>query len=252
MQPCFVRRPDHRVPPGGGAKREDRSGVTPFARFLKGKKMKHAFFALFLSAFAMTAVQAQPASSITLPAPQKTGGKPVLDAVAARASALGSGFPSNAISQEELSTLLWSASGKNRPDKWTVPFAQGLEPYVDIYVAGKEGIYRYAWQDHSLKLAAGGDFRARLNSQSFAGKASHLFIFVSNRTPLKNRGGSPQHWAKWTHVATGAMTQQVYLVSDSLGIGARYAESMDAKLIRETLNISADEEPICIFALGKR
>ncbi|MDR1935712.1 MAG: nitroreductase family protein [Candidatus Accumulibacter sp.] len=215
--------------------------------------MKHAFFAvLFLSAFTMSAVQAQPASSIALPAPQKAGGKPVLDAVAARASAPGSGFPSNAISPEELSTLLWAASGKNRASLWTVPFAQGLEPYVDIYVAGKEGIYRYAWQDHSLKLAAGGDFRTKINPQGFAGAASHIFIFVSNKDSLKKKGGSPQHWAKWTHVATGAMTQQLYLVSDTLEIGARYAETMDVNFVRKTLDIAADEEPICVFALGKR
>jgi hypothetical protein len=217
------------------------------------EKMKHAFpTALFLSAFAMTAVQAEPASSIALPAPQKAGGKPVLDAVAARASAPGSGFPAQAVSREELSTLLWSASGKNRADKWTIPFAQGIEPYVDIHVAGKEGIYRYAWQDHSLKLVAGGDFRTKINPQSFAGAASYIFIFVSNKDSLKKKGGSSQNWAKWTHVATGAMTQQLYLVADSLGIGARYAETMDVNFVRKTLNIPADEEPICIFALGKR
>ncbi|MDR3221944.1 MAG: nitroreductase family protein [Candidatus Accumulibacter sp.] len=215
--------------------------------------MKHTFFtALFLSVFTMTAVQAEPASSIALPAPQKTGGKPLLDAVAARASASGSGFPSKAISREELSTLLWAASGKNRASRWTVPFAQGVEPYVDIYVAGKEGIHRYAWQDHSLQPVANGDLRTNINSQSFAGAASYIFIFVSNRASLKKGGGSTQHWAKWTHVATGAMTQQLYLVADSLGIGARYAETMDVNFVRQTLNIPADEEPICVFALGKR
>ncbi|GHU07431.1 hypothetical protein FACS1894158_15690 [Betaproteobacteria bacterium] len=219
--------------------------------------MKCNFFA-FLPVFAMfavspmTAAQAGPVTSITLPAPQKAGGKPVLDAVAARASASGSGFPSKAISPEELSTLLWSASGKNRADKWSVPFGMGAEPYVDIYVVGKEGIHRYAWQDHSLKPVADGDLRTQVNSQSFAGAASHIFIFVSNKASLKKKGGSSQNWAKWTHVATGAMTQQLYLVSDSLNIGARYAETMDVDFVRKTLSIPADEEPICIFALGKR
>jgi nitroreductase len=222
--------------------------------------MKSNFFAaLFMSVFAlfaMTSAQAEPASSIALPSPQKDGGKPVLEAVAARvsapSSASGSGFPSKDIPQEELSTLLWSASGKNRADKWVIPFGMGVEPYVDIYVAGKEGIYRYVWQDLSLKLVAAGDYRSRISPQSFAGVASHIFIFVSNKAPLKKKNGSPQHWVKWTHVATGAMTQQLYLVSDSLGIGARYAETMDVGFVRRTLNIPTDEEPICIFALGKR
>ncbi|MDR0577719.1 MAG: nitroreductase family protein [Candidatus Accumulibacter sp.] len=215
--------------------------------------MKRSFFAvLFLSVLGIAAAQAEPAASIALPAPQKSGGKPILDAVAARASASGFGFPSNAISREELSTLLWAASGKNRTDKWTIPFAQGVDPYVDIYVAGEEGIYRYAWQDHSLKLAASGDFRAKINPQAFARAASHILIFVSNRDSLKKKGGSQQHWAKWTHVAAGAMTEHVYLVSDSLGIGARYAETMDVNLVRQTLNVPDDEEPICVFAIGKR
>ncbi|MDR2450316.1 MAG: nitroreductase family protein [Candidatus Accumulibacter sp.] len=213
---------------------------------------RRVFAAIFLSAFAIAAAQAEPASSIRLPAPQKSGGKPILDAVAARASAPGSGFPTQAISQEELSTLLWSASGRNRPDKWVVPFGQGVDPYVDIYVAGEEGIYRYAWQDHSLKLAAGGDLRARINPQGFAKAASHIFLFVSNKDSRTKKGANSPHLVKWTHVATGAMTQQLYLVSDSLGIGARYAETMDVNFVRQTLNIPSDEEPICIFALGKR
>jgi hypothetical protein len=215
--------------------------------------MKHNFFAaLFLSVFAIAAAQAAPASSIRLPAPQKSGGKPILDAVAARASAPGSGFPAQLVSQEELSTLLWSASGKNRTDKWVVPFGQGADPYVDIYVAGQDGIYRYVWQDHSLQLVAGGDSRMKINPQGFAKAASHIFIFVSNKDSKTKKGANSPHLVKWTHVATGAMTQQLYLVSDSLGIGARYAETMDVDFVRQTLNIPSDEEPICIFALGKR
>ncbi|GHU30633.1 hypothetical protein AGMMS50256_17850 [Betaproteobacteria bacterium] len=126
------------------------------------------------------------------------------------------------------------------------------DPYVDIYVVGKEGIHRYAWQDHSLKLLAKGDFRSRLSLQSFVGVAFRIFIFVSNTAPVKKKRGSSHPWAKWAHVTTGAMTQQLYLVSDSLDIGARYAETMDVGFIRKILNIPSDEEPICIFALGKR
>jgi hypothetical protein len=214
--------------------------------------MKFSFFAALLFPLLLTMAHAEPAASIALPEPQKTGGKPVLDAVAARASAPGPGFPANDISPEELSTLLWAASGKNRPTRWTVPFGQGVEPYIDVYTVGKEGIYRYVWQDHSLKLIASGDFRTRVNPQGFAGVASYLLVLVSNKASLVRNGGMRQHWVKWTHVAVGAMTQQIYLVSDSLDIGARYAETMDVNFVRQTLNIPSDEEPICVFALGKR
>ncbi|MDR3300478.1 MAG: nitroreductase family protein [Candidatus Accumulibacter sp.] len=214
--------------------------------------MKHALFTvLFVSVFTVTSVSAAE-SSVALPAPQKTGGKPMLEAVASRASASGLDFPSGTISQQDIATLLWSATGKNRASKWTIPFGLSVEPYVDIYVAAKEGVYRYAWQDHSLKLVADGDLRKNFSSQGFVATASHIFIFVTNKTPLRNKGGSPQHWVKWTYVATGAMTEQLYLVADSLRIGARYAETMETNYVRQTLNIATDEEPVCIFALGKR
>ena len=192
------------------------------------------------------------ATDIKLPAPQISGGKPVLDAVAARASASGASFPTGKISDSELSTLLWAASGKNRASKWTIPFGMGVEPYVGIYVAGAEGLFRYSWQDHSLKKIAGEDVRAKISRQSFVASAPYTLIFASDRTSLKNNGRGQENWAKWTHVAVGAMTQQLYLVADALGIGARYLQSLNADFVRKISALPEDEEIICIFPLGKR
>ncbi|MDR1164152.1 MAG: nitroreductase family protein, partial [Candidatus Accumulibacter sp.] len=192
------------------------------------------FSVLSLSAsIVMAADVVVPPGNVTLPAPQTTGGKPVFEAVAARASARGSSFPTGKISQAELSTILWAASGKNRPDKWTVPFGMGVEPYVSIYVAGAEGLFRYSWEDHSLMRISGDDVRAKVSRQSFSASAPYTLIFASNRTPLKENGRGKENWAKWTHVAVGAMTQQVYLTADALDIGARYLQSLDADFIRK-------------------
>jgi nitroreductase len=207
--------------------------------------------ALLFSALSLLASTAM-AADIKLPAPQTTGGKPIFEAVAARASAPGSAFPTGKISQAELSTILWAASGKNRPSKWTVPFAMGLEPYVNIYVAGAEGLYRYSWEDHSLKQISGDDVRSKVSRQPFSALAPYTLVFASNRTPLKKIGRGEDSWAKVTHVAVGAMTQQVYLVADALGIGARYLQSLDADFIRKAVNQPADEETICILPIGKR
>ncbi|MDR1368199.1 MAG: nitroreductase family protein [Candidatus Accumulibacter sp.] len=208
-------------------------------------------YTLLLSALSFSASIAM-ASDIKLPAPRTAGGKPVFEAVAARASAPSSAFPTGKISREELSTILWAASGKNRPGKWTVPFGMGLEPYISIYVAGEDGLYRYSWEDHSLRQVSGGDVRAKVSRQSFSASAPYTLIFTSDRTPLKKAGRAQEHWAKWTHVAVGAMTQQVYLAADALGIGARYLQSLDADFIRKATNQPDDEETISILPIGKR
>lgn len=192
------------------------------------------------------------AGEVSLPAPAKSGGKPVLNAIADRASAHGNPFPAGKISAEEISTILWAGSGLNRPDRWTVPFGMGVKPYVRIYLADENGVHLYKWASHALERTTDRDIRSVVSGQPFAKVAPCILVFVSDRTSLKERGRMSEHWAKWTYVAAGAMTQQIYLAADSLGIGARYVEGMDAPLLRSLLSIPEDEEPICIMPLGKR
>ena len=68
-----------------------------------------------------------------------------------RASGPRSGFPNGEISDEELSTILWAASGRNRGDNgWTVPTAFGMPPYVKIFAVRPDGAFLYDWKQHSL------------------------------------------------------------------------------------------------------
>ncbi len=60
------------------------------------------------------------AQSIVLPAPQKTGGLPLMEALAKRSTARA--FATNDLPLQQISSLLWAAFGVNRPDgKRTAP-----------------------------------------------------------------------------------------------------------------------------------
>ena len=206
----------------------------------------------FLFALVLLGISSVQGADVKLPPPQTSGGKPVLDALASRASASGREFPSGKISEAELSTLLWAASGLNRqPKGWTIPLAMGVEPYCRIYVAGAGGVHLYSWQDHSLQEISREDIRSKISSQPFAARASHFLIFVTDRSPLKKAGRMGVRWDEWLDVAVGAMTQNVYLAADSLGIGVRFVAMMDMTLIRKTLPIPDDEKPVCIFPMAK-
>lgn len=70
---------------------------------------------------AMTLISAPAWADVILPAPKTSAGMGVFAALNSRHSAKAGEFPLKDISKQELSNLLWAASGKNRSAKgWTV------------------------------------------------------------------------------------------------------------------------------------
>ena len=192
------------------------------------------------------------AGDIKLPPPQTEGGTPVFEALNKRSSPKGNAFPTGTISDEELSTLLWAASGQNRDGKgWTVPMAMGVEPYCKIFVVGEKGAFLYSWRDHSLKEVAAENVKAKISPQPFAASASYILIFVDSPEPLEKINRGKERWEEYMDVAVGAMTQSVYLAAGSLGIGVRYAATMDQDFVKKTLKLAANEKPVCIVPIGK-
>jgi nitroreductase len=190
-------------------------------------------------------------ADIKLPEPQTEGGSGIFTLLKSRASAVSSNYPTGQVSQEELSTLLWAASGLNRPGKgWTVPLAMGREPYCKVYVAGDEGTFLYDWKEHSLKEISKDNVKSTIGRQSFVADASYVLIFVTDGKALGNLNNPRTE--EWAHVAVGAMTQNVYLAADSLNIGVRYMASLSADVARASLKLEENDVPICIVPIGKR
>ena len=104
--------------------------------------MPLVFFLNALLSAAPFGLPAAWAESIALPPPATEGGLGLFSALKKRSSVSGGDFSTAEVSLEELSTVLWAASGLNRGQTgWTVPMAEGLEPYVKIYVAGPDGVW---------------------------------------------------------------------------------------------------------------
>lgn len=190
-------------------------------------------------------------ASFALPAPQKSGGEGIFDALSHRASGTRSAFPHGDISAQELSTILWAASGLNRPEKgWTVPMAMGSEPYCKVYVLGKDGVFLYDWKQHALTTVSKGDARLEVSGQKFVAEAPYVLLFVADGKSL-GAMNDPRA-AEWSPVLVGAMTQNVYLAAGSMGINARYMASLKEDAARAALRLAPADTPICIMPLGKK
>jgi SagB-type dehydrogenase family enzyme len=189
----------------------------------------------------------------SLPTPVKEGGIGVFEALNARASAKGGSFPSIELNDEELSQVLWAATGLNRDGNgWTVPMAMGTKPYCAIYVSIKSGVFQYDWENHELKEVSKSDIREKIANQEYAKTSPCSLIFVTNMEVLRNTYDRDKDLAfHFASVAIGAMTQNIYLAAASLNLGTRYIYGINRPLIHEELNLSKEDSAVCIMLIGK-
>ena len=189
-------------------------------------------------------------ADIKLPAPTTTGGLGVFDALKQRSSSAG-GDLGKAISQEDLSTILWAASGLNRGVKgWTVPMAMGSAPYCQVYAASADGVFMYNWADHALKEISRSDIRGEIGAQPFVKNAGGIFIIVADSQALSSYDQTTAD--EFSNVLAGAMTQNIYLAATGLDIGARYIRSMKIEPIKKELQLGENDRPVCLMLLGKK
>jgi nitroreductase len=201
-----------------------------------------------LLAFTASATAAENA----LPKPATEGGKSVLAAINSRASALRDQFPVNPVSMQDLSTLLWTASGRNRDGKgWAVPVGQGRDPYCTVYVAKSDGVFRYDGKNHNLTEISKENIIPGITSQTFATKAPVVLIFVIDGAKMAEIS-DPVRRASWGYLLIGCMTEHVYLAADSLNIGVRYMASLNTDFVRAKLGLPAADTPVCLLPMGHR
>ena len=112
---------------------------------------------LFTFAAVFMAAALFAAEEIQLPAPQKSGGMSLREALNNRRTVRK--FQDKELTLQQISDMVWSANGINRPDgKRTAPSALNRQNIL-VYVALKDGAYLYDPQKHILKKVSDKDLR---------------------------------------------------------------------------------------------
>jgi len=186
--------------------------------------MKRTFLILLCTLF----VNTMNAQNITLPPPQKEGGKPLMEALNERKS--NRTFSEQKLSERELSNLLWAANGINREDgRRTAPSARNCQE-IEIYVVMPDATYLYDYKEHQLTFVKKGDFRT-LATNEFAHKVPVLLVFVANYDKMNNMSDD----AKELYGATdcGNVSQNVYLYCASVGLNTVAVGSLNREKAKE-------------------
>lgn len=159
-------------------------------------------------------------------------------------------FAPGKLATEDLSAILWAANGVNRPDgKRTAPTAHGKQ-YIDIYLAGGDGIYLYDAPNHVLKLVKNGNEKTRLAHQKHVGEASYVLVLIADMTKMDKSFGNNETKLNFANATAGTIAQNVALMCAAKSIGTGVVASIEENYIRRALNLTKQQVPLYVMPLG--
>lgn len=185
--------------------------------------------------------------SITLPAPRRRGGLPLMEALWRRQSQRE--FSPRALRRQLLSDLLWAAAGINRPGLGgrTAPSALNAQEVL-LYVAMPQGLYRYEPAAHTLQRVAAADVRRVTGYQDFVDTAPLDLIFVADHDRMKLVPAAQRE--AFAFAAAGAMAQNVYLFCASAGLATVIRAWFDHRALSQAMGLGPDQQLLLSQTVG--
>ena len=172
---------------------------------------------------------------IKLPEPVMTGGMSLMEALQNRHSSVK--FAKDEIPLQQLSELLWAANGKNRPDgKRTTPSALNSQ-VITLYVALKDGIYKYEPDTHTLSAFSKEDIRPIIGNT----KAPLILLYVANLSRQSKYLAA---------VDCGFIAQNVYLYSAANDLNTIFLYGVNTSALNIKLDLSLGQEVLFAQLVG--
>lgn len=213
--------------------------------------MKKHFIYLLAILLMNGAIEPVIAQDIVLPAPDKTGGKPLMQVLNERQTTRS--FTADSLTLQQLSDLLWAAWGVNRPDqgKRTAPSAMNWQE-IDIYVTLPGGCYLYDAVSQSLKFINNKDLRKDTGSQGFVADAPLNIVYVADlgKRGIKEGAEVKDSDLFFTYSDAGFIAQNVYLYCASANLGCVVRGSVPAASLASELALRPNQRIILAQTVG--
>lgn len=184
---------------------------------------------------------------IELPAPERAGGMPIMEAFAKRRTTRR--FASRLVEDAILSNLLWAANGINREPEGgrTAPSVLALHE-IDIYTVLARGLYRYDPRLHRLDLAVANDFRRLTGYQDFVGDASLDLVYVADFSRMHDITRSQRE--PFASASAGAIVQNVYLFCAAAGLAVAARGWLNRSALGVEMRLPRDSVPVLAQTVG--
>ncbi len=176
---------------------------------------------------------------IQLPAPEITGGMPLMQALAQRKTTRA--FLDKPLPPQTLSNLLWAAFGVNRSREVkpglgrTAPSARNTQD-ITLEVVLADGVYVYEAEQNQLRPVLSGDVRGSISPAP----AAHAAVTIIYVAPAKD---------DFAQVDAGFIGQNVYLSAASSGLNAWFY-AVHAQDVAAKLGLGADHSVLYAQSIG--
>jgi nitroreductase len=191
------------------------------------------------------------AQDIVLPAPDKTGGKPLMQALNERHTTRT--FTADSLTLQQLSDLLWAGFGINRPDqgKRTAPSAMNWQE-IDIYVTLPGGSYLYQAESHSLKFINNKDLRKATGGQSFVADAALNILYIADLGKREMKEGDPIKDSDlfMSYADAAFIAQNIYLYCASANLGCVVRASVPDGSLASDLGLRTNQKIVLAQTVG--
>lgn len=186
------------------------------------------------------------AQNVELPAPQKTGGKSVMETLWNRQS--NNEFSSRMLSRQDLSNLLFAAIGQNRDNgKLTSPTARNKQE-IRVFVFTAEGVSEYLNKENSLQPVATGDHRAIVAGyQDWVKTAPVVLLIVADGTRF---GSNDERSKVIMGVDAGIVSENINIFCAGTSLVTRPRGSMDTDAIKSLLKLDNTQTPLLNNPVG--
>ncbi|MGC1819276.1 MAG: nitroreductase family protein [Casimicrobiaceae bacterium] len=180
-------------------------------------------------------VQAAARESRALPPSRKTGGAPLMEALARRRSTRE--FSERTLPAQVLSDLLWAAYGINRPSgDRTAPYWRHIM-VIDVYAAMADGVWLYDPSRHALVKELSDDIRAQTGLQDFVGRAPLDLVYVAHGDRMRDVG--PAERRLYASVDAAFIGQNVYLYCASESLATVFRGAVDYPKLGAAMRLDA-------------
>ena len=193
----------------------------------------------------------QESKSIKLPAPEMTGGRPLMEVLKDRQTTRT--FAETELPLQTLSNLLWAAWGYNRPEKGlrTAPSASNQQE-IDLYVAMEKGLYLYDAKSLELRLMLAKDLRKATGTQRFVGSVPLNLIYVADHNRMYSGRADEETMRFYSAANAGYISQNVYLYCASEGLGTVVRGLVDREALAKEMKLKAGHKVVLCQSVGYR
>ena len=175
--------------------------------------------------------------NIVLPAPQREGGLPLMEALMKRRSSRK--FSEREIDLQTLSDLLWATFGFGGGGKRRTAPSSHNRQETDLYVALSSGTYVYDPVENVLKLVLAEDIRALTGMQDFVPVAPLNLVYVADTSKIT--GKDERGTIETAYVDTGFISQNAYLFCASAGLSTVTRAMIDKQALAAKLSLRPEQ-----------